>query len=132
RVALERGRVRNSKGETARAIEHFVAAVELAAAQGLDFLQADAVHMLAIADPDQHDRWTATGLRLPEHVTDPRTLRWRIALHNNAGWHLFDQGRSDAALAEFEHAKEEALHCGTPEHVRWADEALAECRRAMH
>ena len=62
----------------------FLAAADLA--EGVDaFLQVDALHMLAIADADHAAEWTARALAVLDGVTDPRTLRWRVSLHNNAG-----------------------------------------------
>ena len=63
-------------------------------------------------------------------TTDARTLRWRVSLHNNAGWARFDAGDYPGAIAEFELAKDAATRWGTPQQVAWADEALAEAREA--
>ena len=52
RVALERGRLRNSAGDPGAAVPLFIAAAEGAASAGLHFLRVDALHMLAIADAD--------------------------------------------------------------------------------
>jgi tetratricopeptide (TPR) repeat protein len=131
RVDLERGRVRNSSGNPDAAIPLFRAAAEAAASAGLAFLRVDALHMLAIADNAHADEWMAQALAALETVDDPRTLRWHIPLHNNAGWARFDAGRFDEALAEFEHAKRAAVRWGTPQQVQWADEALTECRNAL-
>ena len=128
RAALERGRVRNSSGDPGGAVPYFLAAVDAASAAGLTFLQVDALHMLAIAEPDQADQWTAAGFAALDDVDDPRTLRWRVSLHNNAGWRLFDEGRIDEAVTSFEAARDAATRWGTPQQVQWADEALAEVR----
>src|SRR3954452_15541371 len=50
RVLLERGRVHNSAERPADAVPLFAAAAELAHPNGLDFLEIDALHMVAIAD----------------------------------------------------------------------------------
>lgn len=128
RAALERGRVRNSSGDPGGAVPYFLAAVDAASAAGLTFLQVDALHMLAVAEPDQADQWTAAGFAALDDVDDPRTLRWRVSLHNNAGWRLFDEGRIDEAVTSFEAARDAATRWGTPQQVQWADEALAEVR----
>ena len=130
RAALERGRVRNSSGDPGGAVPYFLAAVDAASAAGLTFLQVDALHMLAVAEPDQADQWTAAGFAALDDVDDPRTLRWRVSLHNNAGWRLFDEGRIDEAVTSFEAARDAATRWGTPQQVQWADEALAEVRAA--
>lgn len=131
RVALERGRVQNSAGSSEAAVPFFRAAVGEARAAGLTFLLVDALHMLAIADTAGADAWTTEAFAELAQVTDPRTLRWRISLHSNAGWWLFDAGRLDAALREFEAAREAAVQWGTPQQLQWAAEAIAECRAAL-
>lgn len=130
RVALERGRLRNSSGDPDAAAPLFREAAEEAASAGLVFLHVDALHMLAIAEPARAAEWTAGGLAALDGVQDARTLRWTIALRNNAGWAHFDAGRLSDALAEFELARDAAVRWGTPQQVRWADEALDECRAA--
>lgn len=128
RAALERGRVRNSAGDPGGAVPYFLAAVDAASADGLTFLQVDALHMLAIAEPDQAAQWTDAAFAALDEVDDPRTLRWRVSLHNNAGWRLFDEGRVNEAVTSFEAARDAATRWGTPQQVQWADEALAEVR----
>ena len=58
RVALERGRLRNSSGRPADAVPLFARALDLARAAGEDFLAVDAAHMLAIADGANAQEWT--------------------------------------------------------------------------
>ena len=128
RVALERGRLHNSAGRAAEAIPFF----EAAAAEPVDpFLVVDALHMLAIADPARSNDWTGRALEVLTTVTDERTLRWHVALHNNRGWALFDAGDPSSALPEFQAALDAAERWGTEQQVRWAREALDECRAAL-
>lgn len=131
RAALERGRLHNSAGDPERAVPYFLAAADAASAAGSVFLQVDALHMLAIAEPDQAEEWTAAALGLLEGVDDARTLRWRVSLHNNAGWAHFDAGRFDEAIAAFERSRDAATRWGTPQQVQWADEAIAEARAQL-
>lgn len=131
RVALERGRVRNSAGDAEAARPLFELAAEAAAAAHLTFLQVDALHMLAIADPDHSPEWTERALEVLDPTTDARTRRWLVSLHNNAGWAHFDAGRTRDALAEFERALDAATRWGTPQQVQWAEEAVAEARAAL-
>ncbi|GAA2975096.1 tetratricopeptide (TPR) repeat protein [Microbacterium terrae] len=130
RAALERGRVRNSAGAPQTAASYFLAAVDAASVDGLVFLQVDALHMLAIAEPDQAETWTQQALDALDGVDDPRTLRWRVSLHSNAGWGHLDAGRPQEAISAFEAARDAAVRWGTPQQVQWADEALAEARAA--
>ncbi|MHC2998224.1 hypothetical protein [Microbacterium sp. HJ5] len=128
RVALERGRLRNSEGDPAAAAALFAQAAEAAASADLTFLRVDALHMLAIADPAHAAEWTDRAIEVLDPTTDPRTLRWLVSLHNNAGWAHHDAGRVDDAVAEFEKARDAASRWGTPQQVQWADDALAEVR----
>lgn len=131
RIALELGRVRNSSGSPESAVPMFAAAAEAAASASLIFLQVDALHMLAIADAANASDWTSRALEVLEGVDDPRTLRWRVSLHGNAGWARLDAGEPADAITEFERAKEAAERWGTPQQRQWADEALAEARAAL-
>lgn len=131
RVALERGRLRNSAGDAPAAAALFTLAAEAAASAGLTFLQVDALHMLAIADPDHGPEWTERAIEVLDPTTDPRTRRWLVSLHNNAGWSHLDAGRARDALAEFERALDAAARWGTPQQVQWAEEAVAEARAAL-
>ena len=131
RIALERGRLRNSAGDPAAALPLFRAAAEGAAGEDLVFLRVDALHMLAIADGAHAGEWTARALAVLDGTTDARTQRWRVSLHNNAGWPHVDAERYDEAIAEFEASREAATRWGTPQQVAWADEAIAEARSLL-
>jgi tetratricopeptide (TPR) repeat protein len=131
RVLLERGRLRNSSGHPEDAIPLFEEALAAASAEGQDFLAVDAAHMLAIADSDRRERWTARALETVDETTDARTKRWAVSLHNNLGWKLFDGGNAAAALAEFELAADAARDFGTPQQRVWAQEAIDEVRAAL-
>lgn len=126
RVALERGRLRNSAGDPAAARPLFELAAEAAASADLTFLRVDALHMLAIVEPEHAPEWTARALEVLDPTTDERTLRWLVSLHNNAGWAHYDAGRAREALTEFEKALDAATRWGTPQQIRWAEEAIAE------
>jgi hypothetical protein len=131
RAALERGRLRNASGDRSAAIALFRSAARDAESADLIFLRVDALHMLAIADTRHAADWTAEALRALDGTTEPRTLRWHVSLHNNAGWTRLDSGDVAGAITEFELAKEAATRWGTPQQVEWADEALAEARAAL-
>jgi tetratricopeptide (TPR) repeat protein len=131
RVALERGRLRNSGGHPDDAVGFFENAATIAEAAGEHFLQVDALHMLGIAQPSHADAHTAAALAVLDRVLDRRTQRWRISLHNNRGWALFDAGELTAALQEFEQAERDAIDFGTEEQQGWAREAIEECLEAI-
>ena len=131
RVALERGRLRNSGGHPEDAVGFFTNAASIAEAAGLTFVHVDALHMLGIAEPARSDSHTAAALAALEGVADRRTQRWRGALHNNRGWALFGDGELTAALQEFEQAMRDAEQYGTEEQQGWAREAIEECQEAI-
>ncbi len=131
RLALERGRVRNSAGQPDAAMPLFQEAARIAASAGLVFLQVDALHMLAIADPARADEWTSAAFQALAETDDGRTLRWNVSLHNNRGWSRFYAGSLGEALAEFERSRDAAARWGTPQQLQCADEAIAETRAAI-
>ncbi|GAA1995822.1 hypothetical protein [Microbacterium pumilum] len=131
RVALERGRLRNSAGDAGAAVPLFRAAASAAAGDELVFLRVDALHMLAIADPARADEWTARALTVLDAHPDARSQRWRVGLHNNAGWARFDAEDFSGAVAQFELARDAATRWGTPQQIVWADEALEEARALL-
>jgi tetratricopeptide (TPR) repeat protein len=133
RVALERGRLRNSGGHPDDAAGFFENAASIAEAAGEPFLLVDALHMLGIAQPARGEVHVAAALAAldAEPRPDPRTQRWRVALHNNRGWALFGDGELTAALQEFEQALRDAEQYGTGEQQGWAREAIEECLEAI-
>ncbi len=83
RYLLERGRVFNSSGQPREALPLFHLAYEAASEAGLTRLAIDAIHMLAIAEPEPADqlKWNLEGLRLVE--ANPGHHGWLPALYNN-------------------------------------------------
>ena len=133
RVALERGRLRNSGGHPDDAVGFFENAASIAEAAGEHFLLVDALHMLGIVQPERGEVHVAAALAVldAEPAPGPRTQRWRVALHNNRGWALFGAGQLTAALQEFEQALRDAERYGTEEQQGWAREAIEECLEAI-
>lgn len=134
RVALERGRLRNSGGYPEDAVAFFENAASVAEAANEPFLLVDALHMLGIADAARGEVHTTRALEVLDTLdapSDRRTQRWRVALHNNRGWALFDAGELSEALQEFEQALLDAEEFGTEEQRGWAREAIEECLEAI-
>jgi tetratricopeptide (TPR) repeat protein len=105
RVSLERGRLFRSAGDPATASAHFDAAVAAAASAGLDGLQVDALHMVALVAPtDQQLAAHEAALALARSSTDPDAQRWLPSLLNNLGMTYSDLGDWPAALTAFEQA----------------------------
>jgi tetratricopeptide (TPR) repeat protein len=131
RKFLELGRVHNSSGETGKAVSHFSKAAKLAREAGDSYLDVDACHMLAIADPTNAEDWTKKGLSVAEASTDPRTRNWRGPLRNNLAWTFHDAGKLEEALVEFNLALGIFQETGTPEQIHIAWWSVARCLRSL-
>lgn len=131
RIALEGGRLRVAAGEPGEAVPLFTLAARHAAADGSQYLALDALHMLALTDAGHQEEWAAEGFSMLGTVTDPRTLRWGVALHNNLGWYLHDSGRPEEAMPHFQQALAAAEEYGTADQRfigRWA---IGRCLRTL-
>ncbi|MHC5796856.1 hypothetical protein ACVXZ4_11920 [Lacisediminihabitans sp. FW035] len=131
RVLLESGRLMNSSGHPDAAIGLFRQAASIAARGGLLFLEVDALHMLAIADPADAEDWTAQAVDLAEASPDPRIQRWLVSLHSNLGWYRLEASDPSSALESFAEASRWADLVGTDDQRTWAAEAIAECTAAL-
>ncbi|MFT3663556.1 TraB/GumN family protein [Piscinibacter sp.] len=134
RTLLERGRNWRSAGEPARARPLFLQAEQLARTARLEFLHVDALHMVALVqpDPEQQLEWTTRALDAARAAQDARTRRWEGSLLNNLGWVLHDAGRHDEALARFHAALAARERDGAPPtRVRKARWAVARELRAL-
>jgi len=132
RIALERGRLRNSSGDPASSISHFTLAWELARTAGEDALAVDAAHMLAIVVPGEGALpWHERAFALARSSPDPKAAAWIGSLGNNLGWTLHDLGRADEALGAFQEAltwREAKGDTGTIRIARWT---VARCLRTL-
>jgi tetratricopeptide (TPR) repeat protein len=131
RVALERGRLHRSAGDAAASVPWFELAAKTAGDSGLSFLHVDALHMLALADPQNAAAHTTAATEIADSATDDRTRRWAIALHNNLGWHRHDAEHFEAALAEFQLALEASHAYGSAEQIHIARWSVARCLRSL-
>jgi tetratricopeptide (TPR) repeat protein len=130
RIDLERGRKLRSGGDPAAAVPLFEAAYARARESGEHFLAGDAAHMVAIADPELMLDWTERGLLLAE--AEPDAAYWAGPLLNNLGWHHYEAGDYEAALAAFERALEARERDPENEQaIEWAKEAVEEARRKL-
>ena len=132
RIALERGRLRNSAGDPASSIPPFLRAWELARAAGEDALAVDAAHMLAIVVPGEGALpWHERALALAQTSPDPKAAAWIGSLGNNLGWTLHDLGRPEEALRVFQEAltwREAKGDIGAIRIARWT---VARCLRTL-
>ncbi len=139
-LALERGRVLRSSGRVEESRPHFETAAALAGAAGLDALRIDALHMVALAAPEEEQlRLQEEALAAARASSDQRARDWDASLLNNIGMTHADAGDFEAALASFEEALAARERIGDPARTRvarwmvgWAlrnlgrrDEALA-------
>ena len=130
RIKLERGRKLRSSGEAPASVPLFEAAFDDALAAELYYLAGDAAHMVAIADAEKMVPWTERGLELA--AAEPDAAYWAGPLQNNLGWHYFEAGDHEAALATFERALEAYERDGTnPDALVWAREAVETARQAL-
>jgi tetratricopeptide (TPR) repeat protein len=103
RYLLERGRAFNSGGAPEKARPLFEEAWTLATKCGAEFHAVDAVHMIAIVepDPDQQLEWNRKGLALAEQSTSPRARGWQGPLTHNMGMTYLERGEWDLAREAF-------------------------------
>jgi len=129
RVDLERGRKLRSSGDGASAAPLFEAAFARASELGEFWFAGDAAHMVAISVPEKTVDWTDRGLALAE--AEPDAAYWAGPLLNNLGCHYSEAGDYARALEVFERALEvRRRDPGNPQAITWAEEAVAEARRA--
>jgi len=134
RLLLERGRLLNSQDRPLEARPLFEQAHTLAGQVGLDALDVDALHMVAITrrgDPPQALAWDLRALALAERSAEPRARQWLAVLYNNIGYTYDDQGEYARALELFEKALQLRLAAGKPGPIRLAHYAVAHAEREL-
>jgi tetratricopeptide (TPR) repeat protein len=130
RVELERGRKLRSGGNGAAAAPLFESAFARACEAEQFWFAGDAAHMVAISVPEKMVEWTERGLALGE--SEPDAAYWAGPLLNNLGWHYYEAGEHAQALEMFERALEvRKRDPDNPQAIRWAEEAVAEARKAL-
>lgn len=141
RAWLERGRTLRSSGKPLEGRPLFMRAFVTADAARLEALAADALHMLALAEPALDDRiaWNRRTVDYARRASDPRAQGWQAAALNNIGSDLREAGRLEDSLASFREAHVAYERSGRPQGrfmARWqvanvlrllgrVDEALA-------
>jgi len=90
--------------EQARAA--YINALEIAREAHLDGLAIDAIHMLAFVDtlPQDQLKWGQQALAVVEASTQPAAKAWEGSVRNNVGYALYQLGRYDEALQQFNEA----------------------------
>ncbi len=106
RAWLERGRTLRSAGKPAEGRPLFLRAYVTADAAKLEGLAADALHMVALAQPalDERIAWNRRTIDYARRASDPRASGWQAAALNNIGSDLREAGRLAESLAAFREA----------------------------
>jgi tetratricopeptide (TPR) repeat protein len=105
RISLERGRLLRSAGDPDAARPYFAAAAGSAGSAGLEALQVDALHMLAlVAPPEEQLEVHERALAVARAARSPDARDWDASLLNNIGMVHADAGDFEAALVSFEAA----------------------------
>ncbi|MEL6184867.1 MAG: hypothetical protein AAFU79_09600 [Myxococcota bacterium] len=75
-------------------------------ASGHDALRVDALHMMAFVDssPEEQEAWTRRALKVALASRQSEARRWEASLRSNLGEALYDLGRFEPALVEFQSA----------------------------
>ena len=126
RIALERGRLLRSAGDEAGSRPHFEEAADQAQAAGLEELNIDALHMVAlVAGPDEQLDAHYRALVWARVAEDPAARDWDASLLNNIGMFHADAGDHAGALAAFEDALVSRERIGDPARTRVATWMIA-------
>lgn len=121
RVALERGRLLRSAGDEGGSRPHFDEAASTARGAGLEELEVDALHMVAlVVEPEGRLAAHHAALARARAAIAPAARDWDASLLNNIGMEHADAGDHAAALAAFEEALEARLRIGDPARTRVA------------
>lgn len=134
RIHIERGRLRNSRGDAEAALPMFEASFEIAVWGSEQFLAADAAHMAALASSDREGKlkWTVRGIRIAAESSDREVSYWLGPLYNNLGWEYQDAGEHEAALEAFQHAlAARERYPEMPALIQHAKEAVGEALRSL-
>jgi len=92
----------NTAKEKARSA--YMLACELAQEGALDNLAIDALHMMAFVDtePEKQLEWNLKAAALIQSSSQQAAKKWEGSIRNNTGYALYELGRYEDALAEFE------------------------------
>ncbi len=133
RYLLERGRTLRSSKAPERARPLFVEAADRARTAGLDALEVDALHMIALVEPGPAEQlqWSRKALAVAAASSEPAARNWDASLANNIGMSLHDAGRYDEALASFETALAARERIGAATRVREARWMIAWALRSL-
>ncbi len=114
-----------------RARGAFLRAYERAAGARLDALAIDALHMMAVVDPDPDRQleWNQQAVAFMERSDQADARRWQGSLRNNIGYARRLKGEYDAAVAEFRLSRDAYQRAGRTRNVRIASWMIARTYR---
>jgi tetratricopeptide (TPR) repeat protein len=113
--------VLHSSGRAEESRPHFESAVAVAQGAGLEALEVDARHMVALAAPPEEQlALNEAALAVARAATDPRARDWDASLLNNIGMTYAGAGDFEAALTAFERALAARERIGDPGGIRVA------------
>lgn len=138
RIALERGRLLRSSDDPEAARPHVEYAASTARDGGLEELEVDALHMVAlVVEPEARLAAHHIALGRARGAIAPAARDWDASLLNNIGMEHVDAGDHGAALAAFEEALQARQRIGDPARTRvarwmvgWALRLLGDADRA--
>lgn len=120
-VALERGRVLRSAGRVEESRPLFETAAAVAGSAGLEALEVDALHMVALAAPAAEQvALHRRALAAARAASDQRARDWDASLLNNLGMTYAEAGEFESALPVFEEALGARERIGEPRSTRVA------------
>lgn len=128
RYELERGRTWRSAGELEPAAEVFAAAFERADELGLGAYAADALHMLALVEPDA---WTTRAIEYCEASADPAARRWLGPMYHNGWMDRLERGELEEALGWAEKSRDFRASVGDVDGERIGRWSVFHTLRAM-
>ncbi|WP_048440399.1 tetratricopeptide repeat protein [Caenimonas sp. SL110] len=142
RHALETGRTFSSATHSPdsqtpevrdRARAAYQRAIDLGLEAKRDDLVIDAIHMLAFVDtrPEDQLKWGQRGLDVAMASQQPLARAWEASLRNNMGYALYQMGRNEEALGQFQRAASLREALGNPERTRVAHWMVAMTLRTL-
>lgn len=108
-------------------------ALQIAKRARLDALAIDVIHMFAFVDtaPADQLRWGQEALAMVESSDQDQAKRWEPSVRNNMGEALYELGRYDEALEQFERALTLIEHDTNKRRLRDAHWQVARTLRAL-
>ena len=133
RYLLERGRTFRSSKAPEKARPLFVEAADRAHGAGLDALEIDALHMIALVEtgPEAQMALNRRALAIAAASGDPIARNWDASLANNIGMSLHEAGRYEEALASFRSALAARERIGKADLIRVARWMIAWTLRSL-